>query len=470
MNRPVDALPTHAKPLVFLDLETTGTRTTRDRITEIAALRVEQGQVVDRWVRLINPQMRIPGQIVSLTGISDGMVAKAPAFADIAEAFVAWLGDARLVAHNARFDHGFLRNECRRVGIPFDAKVICSLRLSRRLAPEHRHHSLEALIKRYGLTHQARHRAEGDAEALLSLWQCWEAEWPADRLNREIDQQLSQPSLPAQLDPGLIQTMPDTPGVYLFYGHNDLPLYVGKSVNLRARVMSHFQGDHRNDREMRLTQQVQRIDWRDTAGDLGAQLLEARLVKTLQPTMNRQLRRMGRLSAWHWPDGSPVPRLIQATELTGEQASHLLGMFRSARDAKQALRQIASDEGLCLRTLGLEAGQGACFASQLGRCRGVCAGKESGSAHERRARDAMARLKVKAWPWQGRIVIGETGPSGQAAWHLVDKWCYQGSAATLHDASQLAPDTAWFDVDTYRILRRFLDTRGEDGLTVVPLE
>ncbi|MGJ7456975.1 exonuclease domain-containing protein [Halomonas sp. RA08-2] len=459
-------------PLIFLDLETTGIRTTRDRITEIAALRLEQGVVTARWHRLINPEMRIPAPISELTGIHDAMVEDAPTFSEIASELSKWLADAPLVAHNARFDYGFLRNAYRRAGRDFSAEVICTLRLSRRLAPQHREHNLAALLERHGIASATRHHAMADAEALLALWQCWQREHSAARLEEEAQRQCRLPSLPAHLDPGMIQALPQTPGVYLMHGENDLPLYIGKSVNLRARVMSHFQADHREEREMRLAQQVRRIDWQETAGDLGAQLLEARLVKERQPILNRRLRRAGRLTGWSWPQGASRPELRRAHALTGREAEEMMGLFRSARDAKEALRQIAADQRLCLRLLGLEAGRGACFASQLGRCRGACRGVESPTEHAARAREALSRLQIHHWPWEGRLAIGERGPTDAQAWHLVDHWCHLASTYSLAGLNEIAePDDARgrFDVDTYRILRRFLDGESAERLTLVTL-
>lgn len=456
-------------PLVFIDLETTGIRTTRDRITEIAALRVEQGMVTSRWQQLIHPEVRIPASISELTGIHDDMVQDAPTFSEIAEELRAWLGDAALVAHNARFDYGFLRNAYKRAGTSFSADVICTLRLSRRLSPQHREHNLAALLKRHGIATLTRHRAMADAEALLALWQRWEKEHPDARLAEEVQRQRRLPSLPAHLDPGMIQALPKAPGVYLMHGENDLPLYIGKSLNLRARVMSHFQADHRQDREMRLAQQVRRIDWQETAGDLGAQLLEARLVKERQPIMNRRLRRAGRLTGWSWPPGASRPELQRADALTGSEAEAMMGLFRSAREANEALRQIAADQGLCLRLLGLEAGNGACFASQLGRCRGACRGDEPLAVHAARAREALSRLQIHHWPWEGRLAIGERGSTGAQAWHLVDHWCHLGSADSLSGLDALVDARGAFDVDTYRILRRFLDGDDADKLTLVTL-
>ncbi|WP_302142859.1 3'-5' exonuclease [Halomonas alkalicola] len=200
------------EPLIFLDLETTGIRTTRDRITEIAALRVEHGEVTSRWHRLINPRVRIPAPISALTGIDDAMVEDAPTFAEVAEELREWLGPAVLVAHNARFDYGFLRNAFRLAGVEYSAEVICTLRLSRRLAPQEREHNLAALLERHGIITATRHRAMADAEALLALWRQWQVAHPPTRLADELQRQRRLPSLPAHLDPGMIQALPATPG------------------------------------------------------------------------------------------------------------------------------------------------------------------------------------------------------------------------------------------------------------------
>ncbi|MAX31680.1 MAG: DNA polymerase III subunit epsilon [Halomonadaceae bacterium] len=447
---------------VFLDLETTGTRTTRDRITEIAALKVEDGKVVERFVQLVNPGQAIPAQIQRLTGISDAMVADAPSFADLADALRDFLGDAELVAHNMRFDYGFLRNEFARVDIAFRASTLCTLKLSRRLAPEHPKHNLDALIERHGLTGHQRHRAEGDAEALLALWLRWQERVDSDYLAALIADQRRMPSLPSQLDPGLLQEIPERPGVYLFYGHNRLPLYIGKSVNLRARVLSHFHDDLSQDRKMRLTQQIQDLEWHETSGDLGAQLLEARLIKTQLPIMNRRLRRQGKLLGWQWPQGEQAPKLVSAEDITSRPQTPLYGLFRAAKEARQALKQIAEHHGLCPRLMGLDKGRGRCFSSQLGRCRGACHGAESKDDHDARAREALERLRVQHWPWPGRVAIGEgtkIHAEGALTWHLVDHWCYLGSVETLDDASlaTLNDQPVAFDIDTYKILSRALD-------------
>jgi len=165
--------------LVFLDLETTGSSAIRDRITEIGIVEVRQGCVLGEWATLVNPGVDIPPMIQSLTGITDKMVARAPRFSDISGELLKRIDGKLLVAHNARFDYGFLRNEFERIGIHYISRVLCTVKLSRRLFPHHQRHNLDILIERHGITCDARHRALGDARVLWQLTQCWHRELDA---------------------------------------------------------------------------------------------------------------------------------------------------------------------------------------------------------------------------------------------------------------------------------------------------
>ena len=149
------------------------------------------------------------------------------------------------------------------------------------------------------------------------LWQKLRTELPSETLSSALTTLLQRPSLPPYLAADVLDDCPDTPGVYLFYGENNLPLYVGKSVRLKQRVMSHFNSDHKLYKDMRLSQQLHRIEWRETAGEIGALLLEAQLVKDLQPIHNRTLRRQGDLCAWRLKEdarGHTIPVLTFASE------------------------------------------------------------------------------------------------------------------------------------------------------------
>jgi DNA polymerase-3 subunit epsilon len=454
------------RPLIFLDLETTGATATHDRITEIGLVEVECGRFVGEWSTLVNPEMRIPPFIESLTGISNNMVALAPTFGEVAPALKERLAGKLLVAHNARFDYGFLKNEFRRFGIPFSSDLVCTVKLSRKLFPGHARHNLDTLMERYGITCSARHRALGDARVLWELTQKWLDELGVDALAAAAAAQIQTPTLPPGLSELVLDELPETPGVYLFYGENDLPLYVGKSVNLRSRVLAHFAGDHRVAKDMRIVQQIKRIDWKETAGELGALLEESRLVKALLPTMNRQLRRNRDLCAFSWQPGRCAPpQLVSAADIDFSETADIYGVFRSQRTALDTLRNLAQAFGLCLIETGLEKGPGPCFAHQIERCRGVCAGKESRPQHDLRLMEALSEIKLQAWPFKGRIGVREAGAE-HTEMHVLDHWCYLGTVRSEQDLDTLAARPA-FDLDTYKILKRFLKDRHQ-GVEIVP--
>ena len=136
------------KSWVFLDLETTGASARGDRVTEVGLIRIDNGVEVDQWSQLINPGISIPGEIVRLTGITNRMVAGAPAFSDIATQLLERIGDSVMVAHNARFDFGFLKAEYARLSMTFSAKTLCTVRLSRALFPHQHRHNLDTQIGR----------------------------------------------------------------------------------------------------------------------------------------------------------------------------------------------------------------------------------------------------------------------------------------------------------------------------------
>lgn len=446
---------------VFVDLETTGATATHDRITEIAIIEVDRGRLVSEWSTLVNPGMSIPPAIQALTGITNDMVALAPDFDEIHREVLQRLDGRLFIAHNARFDYGFLKNEFRRCGVSFNARVLCTVKLSRKLYPHHARHNLDTLLERHGLDCEARHRALGDAKVLRLLAQKWTDERGPQLVQSAVDLLVKSQSVPAGLPDLAFDRIPEAPGVYFFYGDNGVVLYVGKSINMRARVMSHFSGDHRVNKDMQIAQQIKHIDWRETAGELGALLLESRLVKQLAPVHNRQLRRNTQLCAWQWRDADTdsAPRLATAGDIDPAQFGELYGLFRSRATAIKALRDIAAAHGLCNILLGLEKRAGPCFAHQIKRCRGACVGLESRAQHALRLKDALGSLRTLPWPFKGRIGVREVTADGEKTeLHVLDRWCHLGTVRDESELCDLAENRAApvFDVDTYKILKRFL--------------
>ncbi|WP_322047023.1 exonuclease domain-containing protein [Paraburkholderia sp. J67] len=361
-------------PLVFVDLETTGGSVGEHRITEVGLVEVIDGQAT-RWSTLVDPQQPIPPFIQQLTGISDAMVRGAPTFADIAPALFERLAGKLFIAHNASFDRGFLRAEFERVGLTFSPDVLCTVRLSRALFPAEKRHGLDALVERHALVAADRHRALADADLLWQFWQRLPNLVPEPMLVAQIERLTRRHRLAGDITDDLIETAPSGHGVYAFFGENDAPLYVGRSVRVRQRVRSHLSGERRSSREQRMAQQIRRVEWQATGGELGALLVEARWLAQLRPSFNR-----------------------------------------AQRVSKQ---------------------------------------------------DPVSA----PWPFGGAVLVEEEDAArGSAVFHVIDRWCYLGAAASASQARTLAASAAAadapFELSTWRILQ----TRFERGLQVMPLE
>lgn len=448
--------------MVILDIETTGGSHLYDRITEIALVRIENGEIADRWQSLVNPERSIPLSITHLTGISDAMVKDAPTFADIAATLYQYLEGMTLAAHNVRFDYGFLKAEYQRINATLKLKTLCTVKLSRRLFPDHKGHGLDAIMRRHGLTTQVRHRAMGDVTLVLDYLEVARSTLGSVKVLGDIDYLSRGPSLPIGLEASLVNGIPDCAGVYLFYGDGQLPIYIGKSVKLRSRILNHFSSDHASSKEMQIAQEVKHIEWIETAGELGALLLESKLIKDRQPIYNRMLRRNRQLQSIRLAETlnqSPWISYVAADAFAPSDFGLLYGMFRSKHAATEAIREIAVTHRLCPRMLGLETGKGACFSYQLKKCSGVCAGKEAPEIHYLRLKQALIGMRLASWPYEGRIGIREIDPlTGKTQIQVFDQWCH---IATVEDDIQL--DEAMqsrfefnFDLDTYKLLLRYL--------------
>jgi DNA polymerase III subunit epsilon len=457
----VQSIFQHAR-LAIVDLETTGTVATVDRITEIGILRIEHGEVVETWSSLVNPGVPIPPEIQSLTGITDAMVRAAPTFSALREAILSRLDDHLFIAHNARFDYAFLKNELRRIGVRYTADVLCTVRLSRKLYPQYATHGLDALIERHGLAHEGRHRAIGDAVLTWRFIETALREHPREDVTAAVRSILNLPSLPSQLAPDALANLPDGPGVYLFYGVNDLPIYIGKSVNLRNRVRAHFSSDHRNANDVRLSMEIRRLTFEETAGEFGALLREAELVKRMMPLHNLRLRRHAQLVLLRLTDmAQPIEWVpLNAVDLGDANATRgLFGPFRTRASAKAHLLALAAEHALCWKALGAQSTKGACFARQIHRCRGYCEGAETLAAHNARLVEALRGSEFPAWPFDGAMAIRETHPEhGWQRWHAFNQWRYLGTANTESDVPGIAAiaGTREFDVDVFRLLAKRL--------------
>jgi DNA polymerase-3 subunit epsilon len=483
---PLASLSDGARRWCFVDLETTGSAAARERITEVGIVTVDiDGEAlrVSEWSSLVNPERPIPSEIQWLTGITNEMVRSAPRFAELADDLLERLRDAVFIAHNARFDYGFLRAEFARLGIPWRATTLCTVRLSRALYPDRSPHSLDAIVARFDLTGETRHRALGDAKVLWRFIQRLYERRPRVEVDETIRLLLARSATPPMLAANALDDVPTAPGVYLFYGLNAHPIYIGKSVDLRARVQGHFSADSSNAQDAKLSQEVCRIEWEETAGEIGALLREAELVKSRLPAHNIALRR--RLNAVTlYLDAQGRPKVAPASSLPLDAAHEHIGPFASRASARQWLLALAREHALCLKTLGLErvpkskdgngsaAASRGCFALQLHRCHGACVGTEPLEAHSARLLEVLAPARIAPWPFAGAIALVERNAGRfREDVHVFDRWCHLGSVRTLDAALALARSDLprRFDADVYRIARQALSLADRSALDLFEL-
>lgn len=475
-----------ATTFAFLDIETTGGNAMTDRITEIGIRFWCNGEVIGDWQTLVNPQTRISPFIESLTGINNALVADAPVFADIADDLRQQLEGKVMVAHNARFDYGFIKSEFRRLGQPFATRVLCTVKLSRKLYPQYQRHNMDALIARHHLAEVERHRAMGDVSAMLAFFSVALAEHGRETMAKTIGLLLQRPSVPSHLSHDVLKGLPSAPGVYRFYGENDVLLYVGKSTNIRQRVASHFSGDHNSARGVRISESLRRVEWTETAGELGALLLELKQIKSLSPLFNRRSRAAKRLVTVELEAnaaGYLEARLVR--EIEPRRLGDYYGLFRSKREAERALQGIAGKNDLCNKLLGLETpGPGPCFQHALGRCRGACAGGEDVTRYNLRMQIAFYGLRLRTWPWRGAIGIveeyhdiaagkdvAESRNSDRTDILVIFNWMH---ITTVHqpedlEGLSLADRTITFDLDSYKLVVKALLGKDRDRHRIIEL-
>lgn len=461
------------EPLIFVDLETSGANFANDRVIEIGFVEVDANGVRE-WSSLVNPGVPVSDFITGLTGIDTAMVAAAPRFDELAPELLERLRGRLFIAHNARFDYTFLKREFKRLGVDFRAPCLCTVKLSRKLFPEHHRHSLDALLTRYAISIDGdRHRALADARVLWALWQRWHELLPPATIGQAVERIVGRPELPPQIDPALADDLPEAPGAYAMYAQDGGLLLAKRSSNLRQQVLAHFSAAQR---DSALARNTWRVEWREAAGELGARLheldLSARARQAAETLCSWQLVEHG--------DGDFRPLLVHASDVDLARAPELFGLYANPREAVHTLRKLAEAHRLCHSQLGLgtaKPGQG-CVAFKQKSCRGTCVGKEAVALHSARLMSALAKFKLQRWPYAGPVALVERDEFGMREdFHLIDGWRRLG---TVHDEAALRDlleqrravgddeqrQAASFDADLYRVLCKFLKA---GKLRVLPL-
>ncbi len=444
------------RSFAIVDVETTGGSAVNDRVMEVAVIRVEDMKLVEKFSSLVDPGVRIPPFISGITGIEDKDVAGAPMFGEVAKIVYPLMENAVFVAHNARFDYGFMKNEFGRLERSFRADLLCTVQFLRRLKPDWGKYNLDEVMRRFNLSCSARHRAMGDCEVLWEMINMLEKSHNQEILAPAIALTLKYPALPRFISEQDLVDLPEGAGVYLFYNEQDTLLYVGKSIHLKDRIKSHFASDYANNKDQKIREQVARIETIETGGELGALLLESKLVKEKSPLFNRYLRfskEMIAVRSYENAKGYLCTRIGRVNEeIDLSELPNVMGVFRSKKKAIDYLRELATEYELCPKLLGIEKGKGVCFARQLDNCKGACVGVEKALAYNARFVGAFTKTRIKRWPFVGAIAIDES-KDGKICVHVIDQWCYMGQ---LDGENQLVMPR--FDYDVYKILVRFISS------------
>ncbi len=447
------------KTLSIVDVETTGLSAQNGRIIEIGILRVEDNKIVEEFSTLINPNTHIDPFILNMTGISPEDLQNAPSFYSVSKQIKKLLSDSVFVAHNVLFDYGFIKKEFERLEESFIAKYCCSVKLSKNLYPRFKQHNLDAIINRFKLTCKSRHRALDDARVIWDFYQLSLKKLGKEKLAAAFSSALKRPSLPIDISEEELNALPEGAGVYIFYNKDNFPLYIGKSKNIKNRVLSHFYNSKKDALDRKIAQDIKRIECRETAGELGALLLEASLIKKLTPLYNRKLRYAAKLLALKKVTTSEkyyAVSVVNLQEIPSEDLNEVLGIFKSKRELKGFLLSIAKEYFLCVKLLGLEKTSKRCFNYHLNICKGACSGKESPAKYNLRFNEAFSESRIKEWPFKGPIGIKEKSKKEEV--FVVDRWCVLGKLEAGFESLEDISKEYLFDTDTYKILKRYLKT------------
>lgn len=373
------------------DIETTGGGISGNRITEICIVKVQNGKVLEKFSSLINPEADIPKYITALTGIDNELVKDAPAFGEVAEEIDRFTGNTIFVAHNIGFDYEVLRKEFKNIGRNFQRRKLCTIRLSRKLIPNLLSYSLGRLCDTIGIPHLNPHRAEGDADATVILFQRLFSLDEGDDFKvfkSFLNAQSKQATLPPHLSMEQFDELPEEPGVYLFKNQKHKVIYVGKAKNIRKRVLTHFY--EKKSQKYHLGQETFSIDFEETGNEFIAFLRESHLIQQHFPKYNRAQKKPSEVfHIIHYQNRLGIKQLAIAK---GKISTDISNTFYSQREAIEALENLCLKFRLCPRFTSLQTNVEHCSHFLIKDCDGICRGEEKVETYNEKVEEAVNHL------------------------------------------------------------------------------
>lgn len=390
-----------------IDIETTGGLPRRDKIIEVGIILFDGEKELDRFETLIDPGITIPPQITRLTGITSQMVEDAPKFFEVAKKIVEITHGAVFVAHNVRFDYNFIREEFARLGYTYTRKQLCTKRLAKKSIEGLRSYSLESLIHYFGIKVKSRHRALDDAYAASVVLDQVLNKKGNDALAWDlIHQGVKESRLPASITLEYLHSMPEDCGVYYFHNKNGDVIYVGKSINIKDRILQHF-ADH-TEKSTTLHQQVDSISYDIVGSELLALLKENEEIKKIKPEINRQLRKKAfPIGLYEFMDSNGYLRFVIQPANEDDPELNLIKKFTSTQNARAFLNANIERYQLCLKLSGIEKYGGPCFNHHIEKCLGACVNEEEPETYNLRA----IHLLGKNFVGREEYIIHEDGRS-----------------------------------------------------------
>ncbi len=372
-----------------IDIETTGGQARSHRVVEIAIVTLDEARIIDSWFTLINPGKFISPFITSLTGITNETVADAPTFEEVADVILERTEGKIFVAHNVNFDYGFVKNEFHDLGIKFERKKLCTVRLSRKIFPGFASYNLGALTSNLGIVIDHRHRALGDAMATARVLELLIRNDKKGFISHSLKRNSKEAILPPNLDKRVYEDLPEKPGVYYFHNARGKVVYVGKAKNIKSRIAGHFTGETPKCKRL-FHQNIHDISYELTGNELIALLEESREIRRLWPEYNRtQKITTKNHGVYLYRDRNGYDRFAIAKTLQGAKP---VASFRTFNECRNYLYDLVKEHHLCAKLSGLQKSPGACFDHKLGLCDGACAGEVPAEAYNERVHQALETL------------------------------------------------------------------------------
>lgn len=378
----------------IVDIETTGSYAAANGITEVAIHVFDGEKVIEKFETLVNPGQLIPRYIQAFTGITDEMVANAPVFEEVAESVHRILSENIFVAHNVNFDFSFLKSHLLRAGYELTAKKLCTVRLSRKILPGFPSYSLGNLCHSLKINISSRHRAGGDAAATVEVFkkllQNDKEDFIAKSLQRNSKEQLLPPNVPKKY----FDQLPSTPGVYYFHNAKGKIIYIGKAVNIRSRVYSHFSNNSDGRQKQNFVRHIHSISFQSCATELMARVLESAEIKRHWPPFNySQKKREDVFGIFSYEDQNGYLRLIIEKNKKNLQP---VCTFQYLADGHSILRKAIEAYSLCPKFCFLQHGDKGCTGIENKTCKGACIKKERVTNYNKKVNKAIAEMSKRS--------------------------------------------------------------------------